>query len=83
MYSPQETWLSEMSAGPGDAEGDSGHVTEEGAELLRLSINPAVRREDKKTEKQRRKERERKAKVTGLFTVCSLILTGKFYEGPV
>ena len=61
----QESWLTEMSAGLADGdENTSSHVTEEeGAELLKLSVNPAVRREDKKTEKQRRKEQERKAKV--------------------
>ena len=33
-------------------------------ELSKISINPPVRREDKKTKKQRRKEQERKEQVS-------------------
>lgn len=60
----QANWLSEMSAGlqdTGPEDIEASNYTEE--ELGRVSINPPVRREDKKTEKQRRKIREEKKKV--------------------
>ena len=43
----------------GDSERDTG-------DLDQLSLNPPVRREDKKTNQQRRKERERKNKVNSM-----------------
>ncbi len=60
----QETWLAEMSAGLGetpDTESLSPRHTIDDSD--RLSVNPAVRRDGKKTEKQRKKEQENKAKV--------------------
>jgi len=57
----EATWLKEMSSGLfDDTNTETTTQTEEvtGEELMRLSNNPPVRREDKKTEKQRRKEKE-------------------------
>jgi len=67
------TWLKEMSSGLFDdtntdtrteTNTETTTQTEEftGEELMRLSNNPPVRREDKKTEKQRRKEKEAELK---------------------
>ena len=53
--------MQEMSAGLFDKEPRQ-EFTEE--ELTKLSLNPPVRRENKKTKQQRRKEKERKEKVT-------------------
>ena len=39
-------------------------------ELTKISINPPVRREDKKTKQQRRKEKERKKQVERYFYSC-------------
>ncbi|XP_064600436.1 ribosome biogenesis protein NOP53-like [Liolophura sinensis] len=61
----EETWLSEMSAGLFD--GDVAHEDEGSSDDNdRLSVNPAVRREGKKTRRQRRIEKERKAQEKAL-----------------
>ena len=52
--------MKEMSACLFDKEPQQ-EFTEE--ELTKLSVNPAVRRENKKTKQQRRKEKERKLQV--------------------
>ena len=59
----QATYLSEMSAGltEENSDNESGDSAE-GQDLDKLSVNPPVRREDKKTVTQRNKEKKRKAK---------------------
>ncbi|KAL3874911.1 hypothetical protein ACJMK2_037863 [Sinanodonta woodiana] len=59
----QESILAEMSAGLFGEDEEETNVEQKGQEgddVLRLSNNPRVRREDKKDEKQRRKEKEKK-----------------------
>ncbi|KAK3591541.1 hypothetical protein CHS0354_041586 [Potamilus streckersoni] len=61
----QESILAEMSAGLLEEDEEKTNVEQEDQnqgedDVLRLSNNPRVRREDKKDEKQRRKEKEKK-----------------------
>ena len=59
----QLTFLAEMSAGLTEENSDNENDDSvEDQDLERLSMNPPVRREDKKTVTQRNKEKERKAK---------------------
>ncbi|XP_071080309.1 ribosome biogenesis protein NOP53-like [Haliotis cracherodii] len=56
----QQTWLEEMSAGLHTDPSREDEVALPAEDLDKISINPPVRREDLKTRKQRRKERERR-----------------------
>jgi len=80
----QETYIEEMSAGLFDDENEYQETTE-CDDIDRLSVNPPVRREDKKTTTQRnkdkrkkdaelkiRKEKERKAKKNEMMRLKSL-----------
>lgn len=72
----QETWLSEMSAGLFD--GEVAHEDEGSSDDNDcLSVNPAVRREGKKTRRQRRIEKERKAQV-GSAVITSMCLPPQY-----
>ena len=58
----QATFLAEMSAGLIDENSDDENDdSAEDQDLDTLSVNPPVRREDKKTVTQRNREKERKA----------------------
>ncbi|KAK2145586.1 hypothetical protein LSH36_670g01000, partial [Paralvinella palmiformis] len=57
----KERWMKEMSSGINDDD-LSDHSEDVDRDNDRLSVNPPVRREDKKTERQRRKEQEEQAK---------------------
>ncbi|XP_067681218.1 ribosome biogenesis protein NOP53-like isoform X1 [Haliotis asinina] len=56
----QQTWLEEMSAGLHSDPTREDEVALPAEDLDKISVNPPVRREDLKTRKQRRKERERR-----------------------
>jgi len=57
--------MKEMSSGINDDD-LSDHSEDVDRDNDRLSVNPPVRREDKKTERQRRKEQEEQAKVSDM-----------------
>ena len=58
-----------MSAGLFDEEDEKD--AEEVGDLDKLSVNPPVRRDNKKDEKQRKKEKRRKEEVSFYGPVCS------------
>ncbi|XP_074659285.1 ribosome biogenesis protein NOP53-like [Tubulanus polymorphus] len=57
-----ETWLKEMSGGLFNDEDDDEDMEHTPEELEKLSVNPPIRREDKKTKTERNKEKKQKLK---------------------
>ena len=64
----QESRLKELSAGLFDEEDSDVDV----GDLDKLSVNPPVRRDDKKDEKQRRNEKQRKEEVFNSTDPCEI-----------
>ena len=63
--------MKEMSSGINDDDLSDDSEDVGNGDNDRLSVNPPVRREDKKTEQQRRKQKEKQAKVSRKITSYS------------